>query len=561
MNMIWMTNPAGITVSYEYDLLGRMSRIHNSSGMEVRYEYDCLDRLEQITYGNGIVTRYQYDDSGNISQLETKAGDKILLSFRYEYDGNGNRTSKIGEQKLAGGESSNLSVTYHYDIRGQLLEENRNGDACCYTYDAAGNRLQKASKEELTSYLYNEKNQLVSQEGNRGKKTFIYNPQGSIIREESPHGTKQFLYNTKNQQTEVRLGAGKVQTNRYDAENLRCEMRENEKLIQFVYHQGELLYERAEEKQTSYYLGGGIGGSQIGQQVYYYHQDEQLSTALITDAIGNIQNYYQYDAFGWELEKTEYTSNRIRYTGQQYDVQTEQYYLRARYYNPFIGRFLQEDAYLGDGLNLYMYCANNPVMYYDPSGYEYIDKLFDDVNRPNSSSKNLGKNINQHVGIAGSHSTGSHQAQHLIPQEVYYNSTFLQNLGFNVDHHQNGIWDVNKNNNSTSLNDLFDDYNVPSNLTNTYVSENTHHNGYHSLYSDAVERQIKAIEDMGLCRSESRGKVHELLQNLRIINQEGIDLYYEHFSNDTDWTDNREGYEKMFEERLREAEEIRSSNC
>ena len=327
--MIRMTNPAGITVSYEYDLLGRMSRIYNSSGMEVDYAYDCLDRLEQITYGNGIVTRYQYDDSGNISQLETKAGEKSLVSFRYEYDGNGNRTSKIGEQKLAGGESSNLSVTYQYDIRGQLLEENRNGDACCYTYDAAGNRLQRVNKEEVTSYRYNEKNQLVSQEGNRGEKTFIYDPQGSIIREESPHGTKQFLYNTKNQQTEVRLGAGKVQTNRYDAENLRCEMRENEKLIQFVYHQGELLYERGEGHQTSYYLGAGIGGSQIGQRVYYYHQDEQLSTALITDAIGNIQNYYQYDAFGWELDNAECILNRIRYAGQQYDVQTEQYYLRV----------------------------------------------------------------------------------------------------------------------------------------------------------------------------------------------------------------------------------------
>lgn len=75
--MIRMTNPEGITVTYEYDSLGRKSRIYNRSGMEVRYEYDCLDRLEQITYGNGIVTRYQYDDSGNISQLETKAGDKI----------------------------------------------------------------------------------------------------------------------------------------------------------------------------------------------------------------------------------------------------------------------------------------------------------------------------------------------------------------------------------------------------------------------------------------------------------------------------------------------------
>ncbi len=150
-------------------------------------------------------------------------------------------------------------------------------------------------------------------------------------------------------------------------------MRENEKLIQFVYHRGELLYERGEEHQTNYYLGAGIEASQIGQKVYYYHQDEQLSTALITDAIGNIQNHYQYDAFGWELDNAECIFNRIRYVGQQYDVQTEQYYLRARYYNPFIGRFLQEDAYLGDGLNLYMYCANNPVMYYDPSGYSVDD--------------------------------------------------------------------------------------------------------------------------------------------------------------------------------------------
>ena len=76
-----------------------------------------------------------------------------------------------------------------------------------------------------------------------------------------------------------------------------------------------------------------------------------------------------YDAFGNVLEKAEQLSNRIRYTGQQYDSVTGQYYLRARYYNPVLGRFLQEDVYQGDGLNLYAYCDNNPVMYSDPSGY------------------------------------------------------------------------------------------------------------------------------------------------------------------------------------------------
>ncbi len=60
-----------------------------------------------------------------------------------------------------------------------------------------------------------------------------------------------------------------------------------------------------------------------------------------------MENYYSYDAFGNVLEKKEDIRSRILYTGQQYDQETGQYYLRARYYKPLIGRFTQEDTYRG----------------------------------------------------------------------------------------------------------------------------------------------------------------------------------------------------------------------
>ena len=72
-------------------------RIFNSQGMEVRYRYDSQDRIRKITYGDHVVTEYDCDGDGNMSRLETKAGEDILLSFCYEYDGNGNRIAKRGE--------------------------------------------------------------------------------------------------------------------------------------------------------------------------------------------------------------------------------------------------------------------------------------------------------------------------------------------------------------------------------------------------------------------------------------------------------------------------------
>ena len=174
---------------------------------------------------------------------------------------------------------------------------------------------------------------------------------------------------------------------------MRYELIENGRRTSFVYHNGELLHEKGEEaglsqEATSYHLGAGIEAFQRDSKTYYYHQDEQLNTTLISDEERKLRNHYQYDAFGAGLEAVEALPNRIRYTGQQYDEQTGQYYLRARYYNPILGRFMQEDVYHGDGLNLFTYCANNPVIYYDPSGYVLsqadLNKILRDSNSPNN---------------------------------------------------------------------------------------------------------------------------------------------------------------------------------
>ena len=367
-------DPAGVSTRYEYDILGRRSRIYNNDGLEVRYGYDALNRIRHIRYGNGVETAYTYDGDGNIRTLETKAGEDVLLSFAYRYDGNGNRTAKAGMQATLGGITTGnnaLDISYNYDVRGQLLEERRNGASVCYAYDKAGNRIRKTDAQGEIRYLYNEKNQLVEEESPADRKQFSYDRQGGIIEEKNAAGIRLFSYNSRHQQTRVETETGSVQENRYDAEGLRFELLENGRRTSFVYHNGELLQEEGREEQgTSYHLGAGMEAFRRGQELSYYHRDEQLSTVFVTDGQGEIRNSYQYDAFGIPLETTEQLNNRIRYTGQQYDELTEQYYLRARYYNPVAGRFMQEDVYQGDGLNLYAYCGNNPVVYDDPSGYK-----------------------------------------------------------------------------------------------------------------------------------------------------------------------------------------------
>jgi RHS repeat-associated protein len=116
--------------------------------------------------------------------------------------------------------------------------------------------------------------------------------------------------------------------------------------------------------------------------VYYYHFDALGSVVALSDAAGDTVQTYEYSVYGEVAVEDANHTNPYMFAGVRFDRETGLYYNRARYYHPFVGRFLQTDP-IADGMNVYAYCGNNSLNRVDPSGLYwtfldswYVDKYF-----------------------------------------------------------------------------------------------------------------------------------------------------------------------------------------
>jgi len=134
-------------------------------------------------------------------------------------------------------------------------------------------------------------------------------------------------------------------------------------------------------KKTYIYANSQIIAQHDGDHTAnrYFYQHDRLGNVrqIIKPGVtqGNLANHYTYDPFGqlFATEFAETVSNSFRFTGQYYDSEIDQYYLRARQYDPHLYRFTGRD--LIDGkfeepltLHKYLYCLNDPVNKIDPTG-------------------------------------------------------------------------------------------------------------------------------------------------------------------------------------------------
>ncbi|MFM7888954.1 MAG: RHS repeat-associated core domain-containing protein, partial [Pseudanabaena sp.] len=108
-----------------------------------------------------------------------------------------------------------------------------------------------------------------------------------------------------------------------------------------------------------------------GKSFYLY--DGLGSVRALTNSSGVVTDRYNYDAYGTLLNSSGRTSNNYKFTGEQFDPNLGDYYLRDRYYSTGIGRFTRADSYEGNtsdpiSLNDYLYANGNPVIFTDPTG-------------------------------------------------------------------------------------------------------------------------------------------------------------------------------------------------
>ena len=417
-----MTLPGGGTWHYEYTLrpVGYdpskygpvLTNLTDDQGRIVEYQTDLQGGMDKVRYnevydGNGALVsycqaNYGYDmytngPNGGNSKLELKTlsstftwpnqygypQTRIINQNDYTTDNAGNRLSNtISIQNLNPDgtpqfDSNNNPVftsrteTYGYDELNRLTSVNYgDGGTQSYSFDNTGNRLQKVDSSTGTeNYSYNAANMLLT----RGSNGYTNDADANTL----AGGGRTNVWDSQNRLVSCSFN-GNTSSYIYGADGLRHQSTVNGVTTDFALD-GDSVVREGQTTGSVFtpsvtYLTGAMGPiyrrDDTAGGVRWYVFDGLGSVVDEVDPSGNLTDTRGFDVYGAVRSNSGTATSRHGFSGSlghTGENETGLIYMRARYMDPVVGRFVSEDPERS-GKNWFEYASSNPVTSVDRSG-------------------------------------------------------------------------------------------------------------------------------------------------------------------------------------------------
>jgi len=428
-NRTGLVYPDGKAVSYQYDAANRLIQVTDQENRSTNYRYDLNGNLLRADYPNGTRTEFGYDKSNGLVRLVNSNNQKLISSFDYILDHVGNRV-KVTEQfgaevtgpssvaenlepvmkkalessasKLTG--TDHLNISYEYDKLYRLISVSYPFDVTVdYGYDLMGNRTSmttaRGSDKDTVNYVYDSTDHLLK----AGDVDYQYDLNGNLIGKKANEvELASYMYDATDRLIKAGVISGQIQAGfldkmlalfsgpsprisvnyEYDGDGNRIKQTvtsgNKTGVTEYIWDISRWLPQVLTETDGSNnntYLRGIDLISVVSMQddpIYFYF-DGLGSVRNIADSRGNTKAGYFYGVFGQRYLTMGTNESSFGFTGEQMDVETGLVYLRARYYDPSVGRFIMRDSLGGfsygiQSLNRYCYVKNNVTNWVDPMG-------------------------------------------------------------------------------------------------------------------------------------------------------------------------------------------------
>jgi RHS repeat-associated protein len=344
------TSPMGIVTS-TFDIAGRRTRITHPGGTYyVDQDYLVTGEMTAIrengaTTGLGVIARYDYDHLGR--RVALTRGNETVTTYGYD------AASRLQTLSLdLGGTGSDLMLGFSYNPAGQIRSNTRSNPLYSWagstvgTTDSVLNGLNQLTQHGAGTPEYEDDRGNLTAEGGR---VFSYSSENLLTGTVFGQWNMIFTYDPLMRYS-GETGGGLPRSYAHDGNDRIVTNRDGQFLVRYVYgpSENEPLYQLDNQGRRT-----------------WLHADERGSIVAATDSTGAAAAPLAFDEYGDRVS----SAWSHGYTGALWMPLARQYYMRARVYDPRLGRFLQTDPIgYGDGMNMYAYVGGDPVNRWDPTG-------------------------------------------------------------------------------------------------------------------------------------------------------------------------------------------------